>query len=191
MNWAEWVAAALRVAPEPADVPDELDGASLVQLMEARNRMAQVASAARSVRLAIDAQVATRLGPHGAVKYGGKLWQPMRVGSVLADEETFWQMLDQALRNIDEDTRPRLIRALWSAREVKLTGLKFLAAALEQKTRAVRSTLVGKKSPEGSLSSSSKLPGWARDMAEGEALITAAYFPDVPDPDEPPEESEE
>ena len=177
--WAQWVADYLRVAPEPASLPDDLEDATPAQLGEARSRLLEVAKGARQVRLAIDAELARRLGPHGALRYGDSLLRPSRLPAEVQDHGAFWRLLRDALNRLDEDDRIRLLEALWSVSEVKLSGLKHLAAALEVRLEALRGTLVGKKATTTYLytTARSKWPGWARDMAEGEALLTAPTFP--------------
>lgn len=171
--------AALRVAPEPASLPDELEGAPLPELAAARNRMIEVAQAARSVRLAIDEALAQRLGPNGALRYGQRLLRPATGGYQLLDTAAFWRMFHDALGELDAEDRVRLVQALWNAGDAKLSGLKLLAIAIDRDPKAVRSTLVGRKAPSGAIWSTSPRywPGWARDLAEGEALVTAATWP--------------
>ena len=178
-DWAQWVADHLRVMPEPASVPDDLADATPAQLGEARSRLLEVAKAAREVRVAIDRELAQRLGPNGALRYGDRLLRPSNMGHELADVGAFWRMLRDALAALDQDDRIRLLEALWPGRRIKLSGLPHLAAALEVPARSVRDTLVGAKDSTSYLytTAKSKWPGWARDMADGEALLTAPTFP--------------
>lgn len=176
-----WLKTALRTWPEAPSLPEDLESAPIVLLAEARSRMADLAESARQLRLAIDERLAEEIGPHGAVRLGDRLLRPPGKEWKIVDTATFWSMLAEAVRRVDDPTP--LLLTLFNAGDAKLTGLKHLAAVLDVDEKALRATLVaGKPKTSPIIAVTMKYwPNWALQMKDGEAVVTKAAFPDEAD----------
>lgn len=187
----EWLYDAARVWPELPSFPEGLVDALPVELAEARSRLSELGLVCSALRRVVDEALAERLGPYGAVRLGDSLLRPSgsKGKARVTDPARFWGLVTLALSKTDDPAG--LLGALFSPDDVHLTGLGRLAAVLGVSEPAVRGTVgISYDSPSGALSSTGRArwPVWAQKMADGEARITAAYFPEVPDEEPPPEE---
>lgn len=199
-----WLRAAWRTWPEPVQLPDDLEAdLPLPYLAEARSRLADMSEVARAVRRAVDGAILTRIGPHGAIRWGDRLLMPGDHKTTITDPTTFFRMLLEAIeRTPDDDDRAALLAALINASEVKLGGLKRLAQALgfdpadRATMKTFRETLTTRSAkPTSDIKAITERywPNWALHMADGEAHVTANRgFDTYTDDDdrEPPQEEE-
>lgn len=168
MNVVAWILDALKVWPEPAQLPESLDGATPQQLAEARSRLQQISQITTELRRLVDVQLAGWLDG-GAMRYGDSLLRPAGRGRPrIVDKGLWWDMVTEGVRHSDDPAG--LLAALYPADSVRLTALPKLAEVLEVDERSIRDTMVDYDPPTALISAMpmSKAPKWAQALGEGQ-----------------------
>lgn len=161
---------ALKVWPEEVSYPERLEGATPLELAEARSRLQQIGQAANELRRLVDRQLAQELGT-GALRYGDSVIRVNGKGSAkVVDVEAFWEAIDSALDTCIDP--PTLLAALFPADSVRLTALPKVAELLKVDPDAFKETMIDYDAPTSPLSimpvSKAK---WAQKLREGEVLV--------------------
>jgi len=163
------VADALKVWPEEVSYPERLEGASPVELAEARSRLQQIGQAANELRRLVDRQLAVDLDG-GTLRYGDSVIRVSGRGSAkVVDRDAWWRAVAQGVEMSENPTA--LLGALYPADSVRLTAIPALAAVLEVDPDAFKTTMIDYAPPTSPLSvmpiSKAK---WAQDLEEGEVV---------------------
>lgn len=162
----------LRVWPEHPSFPEGLEEASPVELADARSRLAEISSVATELRRLVDRQIVLAL--NGAkLRYGNSILKAATGGKVVVVDPEQWAEL--VVRGLKAAPDPaRLLSVLYSADNVRLSGLPFLAAALGEDPKKLRAELFDREEPTTPLSVEPihRAAKYLRNLGEGETTYT-------------------
>lgn len=168
MNPLAWVVDALKVPREPM-LPESLEGATPLQLAEAKNRLQEISRVAYQLRLLIDAELAGAL-QGSALRYGDTVYRASggRGTAKVVDEVLWW---DEVVEGLKASPVPvALLSALFPASSVRITALPMLAAALGEEADEFKNRHIFYDPPSSPLSVMpiQKAPKYLQDLEEGE-----------------------
>lgn len=160
------IQSALRVHPEPLSFPEGLEDAEPIDLAEARNALAQVATVATELRKIIDQELAGQIG--NGLRYGDTILRPAGGVAKVVDADAFYACVNQGLAKYE--TRDTLIRALFSPHSVKLGGLPILASILDVPADVLKESLIDYDPPTSAIHSIpiAKAPKYLQKLEDGQ-----------------------
>ena len=193
MNPLTWIKDAEHVA-YGADypLPEELDGLPAVSLAEGRGRLGWAGSTAYGLRRTVDQALIAELGGYGALRYGETL---LRVGrdrtARIVDRGSWWRLVASQVVALGADEGGRLLDRLYNADNVKLTGLRLMAASIGEEESELIEWRDGKHRWKVDTPKRGDWPVWAEKLADGETHSTVARKIQPGDEDERAAQSEQ
>lgn len=157
---------------EEVFLPSALEDSSPIDLAEARSRLLRYAQVARSLVKVIEAELAEKLEGQ-ALRYGNDILRPAggKGTANLQDPERWWQMVSQAMGDLDAEDRAALLHALYGASTPRLTALPLLASAYNgASVDAIRGSFIYHSPPTSPLSVMpvDRAPKFLQSLEDGE-----------------------
>lgn len=180
LNPLAWVADALKVYPEPAGFPEDLDEAELEDLARARNRLREISAVASDLKKLVERKLVGKLAGAG-YRYGNSILRGGygRTVTKVADPAEWWRTVVRALKQTPNPDR--LLDALYPANEVKISGLPFLAAALGEDPNELRKQHLRNEKADQPLTETpiEKAPKYLRRLREGQTSYPEVRYDSV------------